>query len=221
MGKDKFSYSTSIINSLENSISSDRLSAYLTVTSDNLEKALELYAWNTAISAELYITLQGLEVTIRNFMHRELSRIYGEYWFDNIPTIPLTINAKKKIENAKRTISNNNNIIDPPHVVAELSFGFWIALLGHGNNREYHNKLWTPALHRAFPNIKTNRKRLHKRMDNLRILRNRIAHHEPIFKRHLEADYNSIIETISWMCEDTSHWVDYHNCFSDVASGKP
>lgn len=221
MSKNKFHYNPTVVQALVSSISIERLSAYLEKTSDNREKALELYAWNTEISAELYAPLQGLEITMRNAMHRELSSVYGVDWYDKTPKVPLTENAIKKISHAKHIVQNNGNTVDSPHIVAELSFGFWIALLGHGYQRDYHNKLWTPALHKAFPNIKMKRKSIHKRLDDLRILRNRIAHHEPIFTRDLRADYISVKEVISWICPDTAEWVDHHNFFSKVFSQKP
>ena len=40
-------------------------------------------------------------------------------------------------------------------------------------------------------------------LDYLRTFRNRIAHHEPIFGRHLAADYTSILEVAGWICPDT------------------
>jgi hypothetical protein len=37
----------------------------------------------------------------------------------------------------------------------------------------------------------------------LRDLRNRIAHHAPVFNRNLTADYQKILKVIGWMCADT------------------
>ncbi|WP_216644572.1 hypothetical protein [Candidatus Thiodictyon syntrophicum] len=37
-----------------------------------------------------------------------------------------------------------------------------------------------------------------------RTLRNRIAHHEPIFTRHLEADYRSLVNVTGWICPTTA-----------------
>jgi hypothetical protein len=64
----------------------------------------------------------------------------------------------------------------PGKVVAELSFGFWCALAG----RHYHWTLWQPCLHRVFPGVRLPRPHIHGRLENIRLLRNRIAHHERV-----------------------------------------
>ena len=50
-------------------------------------------------------------------------------------------------------------------------------------------------------------------LPGLRDLRNRIAHHEPIFARELASEYQTIIEVIGWMCGDTRSWVVHHAPF--------
>ena len=74
--------------------------------------------------------------------------------------------------------------IDTPHLIAELSFGFWTNLVGH----RFARVVWVPGLHRAFPRFRRvsgapiARQPVAYRFDYLRNFRNRIAHHEPIFK---------------------------------------
>lgn len=103
-------------------------------------------------------------------------------------------------------------------MVAELSFGFWVSLLGGA----YHNSLWTPVLHRAFPHLgNTKHKAVYYTFNQLRKLRNRIAHHEPIFNRHLFADYESIITAINWICPEMAAWVDSNSTFCSVWGKRP
>ncbi len=216
-----FIYDASIINALENTISPDRLSSYVAATAGDTTLALELYAWNTEISAALYSPLQGLEIALRNVIQRELSALYGNDWYDN-HHIPLTYFATHDIARAKQTLSKNGKAITPPNMVSELSFGFWVSLLSHGHQGAYHNKLWIPALHKGFPNLQhKKRKTVHNKLNYLRMLRNRIAHHEPIFKRHLMADYMSIIEVTGWMCDHTALWADHHNNFQGILASRP
>lgn len=61
-------------------------------------------------------------------------------------------------------------------VIAELPFGFWTLLV---SNR--YESLWRLSLHRAFPHARSRRQIIHWRLDAIRFLRNRIAHHEPSF----------------------------------------
>ena len=82
-----------------------------------------------------------------------------------------------------------------------------------GNNEM---TLWRPCLHRAFPNAKISRVQAHHPLDYLRTFRNRIAHHEPIFTRHLAADYLSILTVTGWICPKTRDWIDHHSRVEDI-----
>jgi hypothetical protein len=97
-------------------------------------------------------------------------------------------------------------------MVAELSFGFWTGLLG----RRYEVSLWRPVLHSAFPGFAGERARLHTDLYHLRKLRNRIAHHEPIYHRHLAADYASTLKIISFVAPDVSRWVRQNDRVAEV-----
>ena len=67
---------------------------------------------------------------------------------------------------------------------------------------------WVPHLHQAFPHLqKPDRKTVFNRFDNVRLLRNRIAHQEKIVTRNLAKDYWEIIETLGWICPTTASWV--------------
>ncbi len=110
----------------------------------------------------------------------------------------------------------------PADIVEELPFGFWVSLLGPGDRGMYHNTLWTPALHKAFPNARgMSRKRVYKPFDQLRTLRNMIAHHRPIIQRHLSKDHERIIEVLEWMSASAALWVRDYSGFEDVRAAKP
>jgi len=215
-----FVYTTSIISALEVSLSAERLTAYLRATGGDRERALRLYLWNTEISAALYSPLQGLEVALRNALHRELSRVYGTAWYDN-PAIPLSSRAQDLVRDAKTSIAHNRKPVIPPRVVAELSFGFWVSLLGPGPSALYEIRLWRPILHKAFPHAKLQRKDVHNPLDQLRLLRNRIAHHEPIFQRPLADDYQSILLILSWICPHTAAWITHHSTVPAILATRP
>lgn len=93
-------------------------------------------------------------------------------------------------------------------VVAELKFAFWVGLLG----KQYDTTLWRTALYKGFQKG-AGRKRsdVHGRFNMLRRFRNRVAHHEPIFKRDLILIHDEIVEAIGWMCADTVAWTAHHS----------
>ena len=146
--------------------------------------------------------------------------MYGLRWYDN-PAIGMAPAALRLVGDAKDTLAKSRKPVDPPRVVAELSFGFWVSLLGRGPSGRYETTLWRPAVHRAFPHIRSLRKHVHAPLDSLRVLRNRIAHHEPIFTRHLAADYARILTVIGWICPDTAAWIDHHSTVHALLTTRP
>jgi hypothetical protein len=55
----------------------------------------------------------------------------------------------------------------------------------------YRSTLWVPCLRHLFAGAK--REQIEGEIAALHVLRNRIAHHEPIYERDLTKDYNSLI----------------------------
>ncbi len=218
-----FHFNDDILDALETSLSPERIETYIQAAIGDKERALCLYTWNTAVSAAFYGPLQGLEIALRNSMHRQLVGKYNSDWYDN-PKCGLDAGALKRINEAKHKLKTGRYKVDPSHIVAELPFGFWVSLLGKGgrpqppetNKCNYDMTLWRPALYKAFPNSKRSRSNTHNPLDYLRTLRNRIAHHEPIFNRHLEKDYQSILEVTEWICPKTAEWIRHHSRVEDL-----
>ncbi len=216
-----FLYNVSNISALEKALSAERLSTYQAATATP-EAALRLYAWNTAASAALYGPLQALEVTVRNAFHQALAPIYGMDWYDN-PRAGLTPVACVRVAEAKQKLRAGGKPVAPPRIIAELSFGFWERLLARGprGNQNYETTLWRPALYRAFPYARRPRSEVHKPFPSLRDLRNRIAHHEPIFARQLADDYQIILEVIGWMSPEIHDWVIHQSQVPAILATRP
>lgn len=218
-----FLFDDEVLDALVASLSPERMATYVTATDGDRERAMRLYTWNTAISAAFYGPLQGLEVALRNAMHRELTATYGSCWYDNV-ACGFDAGTLRRIEAAKDDLRRDGHRVEPPRLVAALPFGFWVALLGRGGRagglstpkRNYEMTLWRPCLHKAFPHAKIGRVQAHTPLDYLRTFRNRIAHHEPIFTRHLEADYRSILTVTGWICPKTRDWIDHHGRVEEI-----
>ncbi|MCI4679002.1 Abi family protein [Rhodoblastus acidophilus] len=224
--KGAFSYTDAMLDALETSLSPERMTAYLCRTGGDRERALRLYTWNTAVSAAFYGPLQGLEVALRNAVHRELSAKYGADWYDN-SACDLDAGTQARIAAARADLLRDRYVDDPPHMVAALSFGFWVGLLGAGGRlsgfgkANYEMTLWRPALYRAFRFVKINRKNAHAPLDYLRTFRNRIAHHEPVLDRHLAKDYASILQVAGWISPHTQTWISHHSRVPALLSQSP
>lgn len=197
----KFIYTPEQIGSVLALISQDRFCRYLTASKGDEREALRRYEHNTALSESLYGVLQGFEIALRNSIHNTMTRETGMAdWFDHFDLDGAEIDS---VTEAKGKILRKRNIVTPSCVVAELTFGFWVALIA----RHYDARLWVPHLHKAFPSKNLQRRPTHKRLSVIRLLRNSVAHHECILHRDLAQQYREIIEAATWICRDTATWI--------------
>jgi hypothetical protein len=178
----------------------------------NQETALKLYVQNIRFSESFYSPIQGLEVTLRNKVHNALSKHYGVEWF---------MSRKLKLEYVQKCMVQEAAARITPIVIlkliAELNLGFWTGLFG-----SHYEDIWRKHLRFIFKSATgaLKRKDIHSVLDNIRRLRNRIAHHAPIIERDLQSDYKSIIELIALICPETSKWVAMHSSFKNDDSLK-
>lgn len=223
--KSAFPYTQAIVDTLETSLSPERMATYAAAAGADMEKAFRLYTWNTAISSAFYGPLQGLEVALRNAMHRELTAKYGALWYDD-PRCGLDGGALRHVAKAKDDVRRAGYTVDAPHIIAALSFGFWVSLLGRGGRlasgggyADYQKTLWRTCLYRAFPHTRVARTGVHRPLDFLRTFRNRIAHHEPIFSRHLDQDHQSVLTATGWISSETKAWIEHHSRVPELLAG--
>lgn len=216
------SYTSEELDEFEASLSHERLEIYLAKAGGDRVRAMRFHDWNTAVSAAFYGPLQGLEVTLRNAMPRELAKRYGTSWYDN-PDAGLDKGALVRVSDAKLKLARSGHEAEASRLVASLSFGFWVSLVGpggrivSGRKTDYETTLWRPALRRAFSHRENlTRKQAHGPLNGLRGLRNRIAHHEPIFNRNLIEDHKRILELVGWMSPGTATWIERHSEVYDL-----
>ena len=214
----QFEYDAHVIAALQDSVSQARLGRYETRACGDPTQALQLYIWNTALSEALYGPMQGLEITLRNKMNNEFTNRFGPHWYD-MRAMGLANRHRDHVMCAKQSLQLQGKPLDPPRVVAELNFGFWVGLYG----RQYENHLWRPVLRKIFINAPSPllRKDTHQVLDDLRLLRNRIAHHEPILHRPLLREYRLILAVIGWLCSSTAAWVRHYSRFNGTYDASP
>lgn len=184
-------------------LNTDRLATYLRACAGDNDEALRLYAWNIEVASAFWGSFNVLEVALRNVIHNELSTLAGrEDWWN--AQIGLHQFERHRVTDAIAAAQRaKGSAVVPGHVVAELSFGFWTGLLAN----RYHQRLWVPALHAAFPHLVGPRRELHRKQESLRKLRNRIAHHEPIFARNLTADHDRLLDILGAISPVAVDWV--------------
>ena len=62
---------------------------------------------------------------------------------------------------------------------------------------------------------------IYKELEQLRKLRNRIAHHEPIFKRNLADDFQKVHDLIAFRCPFTAAWMQQNQQAQALIATKP
>lgn len=132
-----------------------------------------------------------LEVVVRNAVHAQLAERTGrpDWWTDTRLDAQLLPRERSAIADAVVTAGERNDEPSADDVVAASGFGLWVGLLSDGIPRHplhsYETALWQPRLRRAFRYYSGGRKQLHAELDAIRRTRNRVAHHEPIFRTNL------------------------------------
>jgi hypothetical protein len=191
-----------------------RLEPYLAVHAGDRSAAVRLYAWNIQVSAAFQAPIGCLEIAYRNALDQQLAALFrrDDWWL--APQILLHRTAQRMVDEATQEIQRRGESPTPGRTVAELSFGFWVSLLGSGT--DYETRLWRPALRHAFPGYRGRRAPLHRQLDDVRRLRNRIAHHEPIHRRDLAADHEGIYRLLAYIPPEYADWVRLHDRVPDV-----
>ncbi|MFT8814775.1 Abi family protein [Acetobacter fabarum] len=227
---------TVTIAELERTLSPSRLAPYLTKVAGDKQLALKFYLWNARLSKAFLYPLHVAEITIRNAMHGALSKIYGgPTWilYNQTTSMPqsrqfvLTSESQNAWNIAHRRLiarrkkQNNSSPITPDDMVAALTFDFWSNLFRFDYDREW----FQPGLLKdVFPNLPNNfgRPDVQRRVAIVNDLRNRIAHHEPIYNDGNISGYNDkILELIGWRCEFTKKWVHAHSTVVAVLRAPP
>ncbi len=196
-------YSASILTAL----SEQRLVGYGAVGGVLTPAVLANYYWNVALCEALYPSLHCVEVTLRNSIHSAATASFGSpMWFamaapvlvDNRNGYPA---EEQIVRDAMQRLMATGRIPTDGDVVAALDFGFWTALF----KAEYEQILWRRRgfMKAVFPNrpsVRNFRGVAAGRFNGIRQFRNRVFHHEPIWKRtDLPRRHAEIIEAIGWM----------------------
>ncbi|MBU2669813.1 Abi family protein [Actinoplanes bogorensis] len=202
-------------------LSPERLRPYAIAVGGDLAASLDLYSWNTEISAALAATIGHVEVILRNAIHESLTvwsaREFSEpKWYLDAGHL-LQARAIDDIRVAqRRAVRDRRHNETPGRVVAELSLGFWKYLLAN----HYDATLWRQALHEAFPG-QERRRVIKDAIEVLHLSRNRIAHHEPMFNRPLADIQFTALELAGWICPVSRAWIERRCSVSSVLARRP
>jgi hypothetical protein len=198
---------------LEHALSLERFGRYLQWAGDDRDRALELYALNTAVSESLYTPLQMLEVALRNRIHEVLADRYGDAWLDAAGVLKGEA-MRRQVGEAREGLLRKKRVASPGRVVASLTLGFWTSFFGPD-----YDPLWQRTLHRIARREDgkgLRRKDFSGPLTEIRDLRNRVAHHEPIIYLPLTARYGDMLQLTRWLSPIAAEWCDVRSTFRAV-----
>jgi hypothetical protein len=179
----------SIPHGFEQTISKPRLDSYRGYFRANLGEAIGLYMWNTEVASKLGVLISYFEIALRNNTHQTMSSFYSHgshtscHWYDVI-VAQLKPATREKIA----AVRGKSHSPSPDEIVSRVTFGFWPAILSSLDKR-YHVQL----LAGIFPGhplsvtpqswaVKATRVQALAHIYEINDLRNRLAHHEPLWK---------------------------------------
>lgn len=179
-------------------LSEPRLAGYLQAVDRDPGRALALYTWNGRVAAAFLRDLSDLEILVRNAYDKAIDERWDgdRHWLLDT-TFPLvapkrhgTADANHKtrqiIERATRDAGGPS--ATEGKIIAQLALGFW----RHLTTRRREHEIWVPYLRHAFP-AGTHRHDVDAQLERVRVLRNRIAHHEAIFHLQLALDHGDLL----------------------------
>jgi len=112
---------------------------------------------------------------------------------------------------------------DAADVIPALGFVFWQKIF----TQRFDARLWSHCMASVLPgaNVSTpwhlTRAQIHDDLEQIRRLRNRIAHHEPIFARALADDFAAILRVIGRRCGRTTEWMSDHESVTQLLVDRP
>jgi hypothetical protein len=208
---------------IPHTLSEPRFATYLQHCGNDKTVALNLYKWNLELSAAFMVPLHLLEISLRNAVVEALNRVHTANWpwnngfIRSLPSPSKAYNPRRDLEGVAQRQPTMGK------VVAELKFAFWEKMF----TLRHDEKIWNKHIKVVFPHapsqlsIQELRKRIYDDIFKIRKLRNRIAHHEPIFVRDIQDEYERIFELVQWRDTVTSDWMKGFQKVEGLLAQKP
>lgn len=188
------------VDALKLSIPPVRLERYEDPSGEPIQQ-LANYFWNVALSESFYPCFHAAELALRNTLDQTFMAHHHQREWWNAPRSLKTYQRNTIIDAQAKYLKDQQTSIGPDLLIATLTFGFYTALL----SSNYDSFIWgnrkANRLQQAFPYATgLDRIAIHDRFHRIRILRNRVMHHEAIFDRsNLVQEHSQVHEAIIWI----------------------
>jgi hypothetical protein len=210
---------------LQSLVSQPRLQSYLDACLQDQDKTIWLYQANIALSQELSGAINWFEVILRNMIDQQYTARWQNWLVDTQVTNSFLSASNRKcrhsIDRINATIdklNKQNKTISHNNIVGELSFGFWVTLFEENQFYAGKKELIRVFFQESFVRVNEQTKRnfrlkdsqirilLYDKLKTIQLLRNRIAHHEPIciYKKVINTTktalaFQTLLELLKWM----------------------
>lgn len=220
-----------------------RFEKYFAVAGEDVEKAVQLYRWNTRLAGAFHSQLSYFEVLTRNAMnsalqdwnyqecgHRDWSLEHQSadllYAMLNRPMGQARKWARKESQRRRSGHARKNAPLIHDDVVAQLTPGNWSNLFGealpvHKPNAQV---LWQDCLYRAFPNVDRgdqSREGIGRKFERLTHLRNRVSHQENLLETNVRSRLNDMLTVLRAIDESYPAWAMVGSQVRQVAREDP
>lgn len=192
-------------------LSPDRFSTYLGWAQGDAVLAERLYSYNIQLSADFYASLHMLEVALRNKVDDALTQAHGTGWMHSTAVLVETY-QQGCVAQAQATLQREGKAATHSQMIAELNFGFWSSLFGRSSNH-----LWG-TFRPIFQTQGVKRALISGKLRDLRRLRNRIAHYEPILAQPIAVLHQDTLNLTAWMSVDAAAWITSHSTITYPAT---
>jgi hypothetical protein len=162
------------------------------------------------IAASLWVHIMTFETTLRNFLHKSLSKAYGEKCWWLVHNL-LTKKDGEDIYRVQKRLKKRKKNIPAQLLISNLSLSFWVELL----STRYHETIWLKIVG-YFPVDPGRRSEFHRKAREIRNLRNSIAHHGPIMRRNLIRDHEYLHELTATLDPDLADAVQKRSRVLDL-----
>lgn len=186
--------------------------------------ALALYRWNVEVSAAFMAPIHLCEVVVRNAAAEALTAVYGPRWvWDASFTGALPDPPRPTYSPKRDLIQVRQHHATVGKVIPELKFVFWENLF----TRRHDGRLWSRHLLSVLPHLDASqppnvlRNTVRSEIESVRHIRNRVAHHEPIFARNLAGELQSMRQLVQWRSTEAAAWFDDMESVTDLLNARP
>jgi hypothetical protein len=197
-----------------------RSDSYLMISASS--KLSELALHNQRISSALMEDVSHIEIALGNVLSAAMEARFSSperSWLDDPMGELAAIGGTSmvgRIGLARKRLLQQKKSFTDTDLVAELSLGFWVILM---------SKRLLPLnieLLRAFSGFDSrNLPKLRASLNELKNLRNRVAHQHRVIHRDLESDYRSLITLAKWIHPDLGDFVRDNSRVLDCIAGLP